>query len=122
MAPNVRATCPTCGDVEAPIDAVTVVVFTDPEKAKRSTYSTSSYVVECPACNSSFSKPANGFIVSVLLRGGAEIVRCEHPAELCEPHVGDPINEDDVIDFHRAINDSETWAAELTKLTEGPNS
>ena len=100
----VRATCPTCGDVELTVDQVRVQVCV--------TNSASTYSFLCPSCSFIVNKDANDSIVESLTSAGSQLVTWSMPAELDEPKVGPRITHDDLLEFHLAL-ESDNWQSEL---------
>ena len=98
----VKATCPTCGDVE--------LAPTELELRLCSTPAASTYVFTCPECDKVIAKPAaDGRIVTLLGSVGVPTVRWDLPAELTETHDGPPLTLDDLIDLRLAL-DSPDWS------------
>src|SRR5919106_3516282 len=80
----VRATCPTCGDVE--------LKPADLELRICSTPAFSIYVFSCTTCDTLVAKPAADHrIVTLLSSVGVPMVRWDLPAELEETHEGPPL-------------------------------
>lgn len=88
----IRASCPTCGDVELTTRDVRVLLCS-------STYE-SSYAFQCPSCHLAVAKPAEPRVVDVLLASGIALTVWHMPAELDEPRSGAPISYDDLLEFH----------------------
>lgn len=88
----IRASCPTCGDVELTTRDVRVLLC--------STTYDSSYAFQCPSCRVAVSKPAEARVVDVLLASGISLSVWHLPAELDEPKAGAPISYDDLLEFH----------------------
>lgn len=88
----IRASCPTCGDVELTNRDVRVLLC--------STTYESSYAFQCPSCRVAVAKPAEPRVVDVLLASGITLSVWHLPAELDEPHAGPPISYDDLLEFH----------------------
>ena len=95
MATVIKASCQDCGDVELRVHDLRVRVCSAVE--------TGSYVFRCPTCQMSVVKPAEPRIVDMLVASGVELVKWELPAELFEDHPGSRITHDDLIDFHRLL-------------------
>jgi hypothetical protein len=104
----VRATCPTCGDIELTVDQVQVQVCV--------TTGSSTYSFLCPACAFIVNKEANDSVVESLTSAGSRLVAWALPAELGEPKVGPRITHDDLLEFHLAL-ESADWQTELAFLT-----
>lgn len=102
----VRASCPTCGDVELSIAEVQVLVC--------SSTSAGSYVFRCPACQFAVSKPAEPNVVDVLVASGVQLSVWQLPAELDETHVGPPIGYDDLLEFHFEL-ERDDWRDRLMR-------
>lgn len=100
MATVIKASCQDCGDVELRVNDLRVRVCTEVEAG--------SYVFRCPTCQMSVVKPAEPRIVDMLVASGVELVTWDLPAELFEVHPGPPITHDDLIDFHRILQD-DSW-------------
>lgn len=88
----IRASCPTCGDVELTTNDVRVLLCS-------STYE-SSYAFQCPTCRLAVTKPAEPRVVDVLLASGIALTVWHMPAELEEVHTGTAISYDDLLEFH----------------------
>lgn len=88
----IRASCPTCGDVELTTRDVRVLLC--------STTYESTYAFQCPSCRVSVSKPAEARVVDVLLASGISLSVWHMPAELDEPKSGPRITYDDLLEFH----------------------
>ena len=92
---TIRASCPTCGDVELTSRDVTVRVCAADNQG--------SYAFRCPDCELAVSKLADPKIVDLLVSSGVRLAVWHLPAELGESHGGAPITYDDLLDFHYAI-------------------
>ena len=92
---TVRASCPSCGDVELISWDLTVHVCADDNSG--------SYSFRCPECEMAVAKPADSKIVDLLVSSGVRLAVWHRPAELDEAHSGAPITYDDLLDFHYAI-------------------
>jgi len=103
----VRATCPTCGDVELDIANVQVQLCVS---TNASTYS-----FLCPTCRLIVNKEATDIIVESLTKAGSRVVAWSLPAELSEPKIGPPICHDDLLEFHLAL-ERDSWEQELAAL------
>jgi len=100
MATVIKASCQECGDVELGVSELRVRVCTSDTQG--------TYVFRCPSCQMSVTKPAEPRIVDLLVASGVELIEWQLPAELFEPHRGEPITHDDLIDFHRLLQ-SDGW-------------
>ena len=103
----VRATCPTCGDVELNVDQVQVQVCVTNAQA--------TYSFLCPVCSLIVNKEATDSIVESLTSAGSRLLAWSLPAELHEPKVGPKISHDDLLEFHLAV-ESADWERELALL------
>jgi len=88
---TIKATCPTCGEVELTSPDVSLMVCP--------TAPLSYYSFTCPSCRDTIRKPADEHIVSLLVSGGVHAETWVVPAEAFESHSGSAINYDDLLDF-----------------------
>ena len=101
METIVKATCPSCGDVE--------LTPADLELRVCSTPVASTYHFTCTRCESVIVKPAaDPRIVTLLASVGVPTVHWDLPAELLEAHEGPALTLDDLIDLRLAL-ESENW-------------
>jgi len=114
----IKATCPSCGDVELSRDQVQLVVH---PLADRSFYG-----FTCTLCGDSVRKPAGDEVVRLLTMGGVVAERVVVPAEALEAHAGAPISADDVLDFAvwlaGASHVAEAAGARLFRRLDGSSS
>jgi hypothetical protein len=89
---TIRASCPTCGDVELTTRDVQVRIC--------STNNVGAYLFSCPDCQMAVTKPADPRIVDLLVSSGVRLSVWQLPAELSEPREGPPISYDDLLEFH----------------------
>ena len=108
---TIRATCTDCGDVELTSDDVVVRVCVDDGRG--------SYTFRCPGCRMAVAKPAEPRIVELLIASGVRLDRWSLPAELEEARAGEPIDHDDLLDFHRLLTDEGRLTAEMGRLVDG---
>ena len=99
---RIRATCPTCAEVELRGTDVALKVCTQP---KRSFYS-----FTCPACATVVVKPADERVVRLLVSGGLTPEYWEPPAELLERHDGPALGYDDLLEWHLLLESDQFWA------------
>lgn len=99
----IRASCPTCGDVELTTRDVRVLLC--------STTYESSYAFQCPSCRVAVAKPAEARVVDVLLASGISLTVWHMPAELDEAKSGPPITYDDLLEFHFELGGGATVAS-----------
>jgi hypothetical protein len=103
----VRATCPTCGDVELTVHDVSVQICV--------TTGLATYSFLCPACALLVNKEATDTVVESLSVAGSRLTIWTLPAELDEPKVGPRISYDDLLEFHLALEGGQ-WRSELAEL------
>ena len=99
----IKATCPSCGDVELTPQQVRLVTSNLPEG--------SYYSFTCEACGDLVRKPAGAEVVRLLRVGGVVVERVHVPAEALEEHAGPPLTWDDVLDFEIWLQNATTIAA-----------
>jgi len=88
----VRASCPSCGDVELPGTGL---------KARLcETTGEGSYTFTCPECATVVVKPADKRLLDLLVASGIALISWSLPGELAESHEGEPISYDDILAFH----------------------
>lgn len=107
---TIKASCPTCGDVELTTRDVQVRLC--------STTNEGSYSFRCPACRLAVAKPAEPRIVDVLVASGVRLTVWQMPAELDEAHSGAPVTYDDLLQFHFDLKDDD-WFERLTGTLAG---
>jgi hypothetical protein len=93
----VRASCPTCSEVEVRGEDFTIRCCIETMR--------SMYRFRCPRCASWTVKDAGPGVITLLLRAGARVERWRQPLELDERPGRNvaPLTEDDLIDFHEAL-------------------
>jgi hypothetical protein len=106
---TIRASCPSCGDVDLTVRDVSVRVCANDHSG--------SYHFRCPACEMAVAKHAEPNVVELLVSSGVTMAVWQLPAELWEPRVGEPISHDDLLDFH-AILAEENWFDRLASLVD----
>lgn len=106
---TIRASCPTCGDVELTSKDVTVLVCV--------TNNEGSYAFQCPSCRLAVSKNAEPKIVDLLVSSGVKMSVWQLPAELDEPRKGEAISYDDLLEFHFELQ-QEDFMQKLTASLE----
>lgn len=94
---TVRASCPSCGDVETTTRAVQVL--------RCSTTGAAAYAFVCPDCRLRVAKEATEHVVAILVDAGVPLVSWEMPAELDEPKAGARVTHDDLLAFHFALQE-----------------
>jgi uncharacterized Zn finger protein len=103
---TIKASCPTCGDVELTPAQLRLVVANVTAR--------SFYAFHCATCVSEVRKPADEEIVALLVSGGVRAERWTIPAEALEVRDGDRISYDDVLDFALALDRVDTLTALLS--------
>ena len=106
LVATIRASCPTCGDVELTSRDVSVQVCASNNQG--------SYAFRCPQCAVAVSKMAEQRIVDLLVSSGVRLSVWSLPAELDEPRAGDPLDYDDLLEFHRLLQE-DGWFERLTE-------
>lgn len=110
---TIRASCPTCGDVELTTGDVRVLLC--------STTNEGSYAFRCPGCRVAVSKPAEPRVVDVLVSSGVRLSVWHLPAELDELKSGEPINYDDLLAFHEELQQDD-WLDRVVTMVSGSGS
>lgn len=100
---TIKASCPSCGDVELTPTQVRLVVC--------SVKSWSYYAFTCPTCQEEIRKPAGRDVVALLISGGVVAEPWSVPAEALEHHEGPVLTYDDVLDFALWLNSADLLAA-----------
>jgi hypothetical protein len=100
---TIKASCPTCGDVELTAHQVRLVVC--------SIRSWSYYAFSCASCLEEVRKPAGRDVVALLISGGVVAEPWAVPAEALERHEGPALGYDDVLDFALWIDSADLVAA-----------
>ncbi|MGH3743888.1 MAG: hypothetical protein ACRDTP_03400 [Mycobacteriales bacterium] len=103
----VRSTCPACGTVDVPPDAVTVLVAGEDVDPL--------YRYTCPQCYAVVEKPTSARAVPMLQSAGARVVLV--PAEFAERagRQGEALADDDLSAFLTALGSSD----DLARLAAG---
>ena len=94
---TIRASCPTCGDVELTTADVRVRVCLNDSHGD--------YRFRCPICHFTVVKGAEARTIDLLVASGVAMDTWTLPAELAEQHRGAPISHDDLLDFHVLLSD-----------------
>ncbi|MEM7273734.1 MAG: hypothetical protein AAF547_11690 [Actinomycetota bacterium] len=108
---TIRASCSDCGDVELTTKDVHVRICDDTNQG--------TYSFRCPHCGMTVVKPAETRTIDLLVASGVSFTTWRLPAELNEPRVGEPINHDDLLDFHDLIQDENRLNAALAEFSKG---
>ena len=107
---TIKATCPGCGEVELTPDDIELRVCTHAPA--------SYYVFDCPTCVTAVQKPADDRVIQLLISGGVRAIVWELPDEILEPHAGEPLTHDDLLDFHLLLQQPD-WMEGLFRVTQG---
>ena len=106
---TIRATCPTCGEVELTPDDIELRVCTHAPA--------SYYVFGCPLCHDPIQKPADDRVIQLLISGGVRALVWELPSEVLENHEGPALTHDDLLDFHLLLEKPD-WFEQLFRVTQ----
>ena len=100
---TIKASCPTCGEVElTPADVALMVCSHAPM---------SYYAFTCPTCTDEVRKPADDHVVSLLVSGGVPAQVWELPAEALEVKAGPALSYDDLLDFALRLAETDLLAS-----------
>lgn len=118
---RIRATCPSCGEIELrPADVVLRRVV----DALGEVTDGSCYRFSCPDCAELVEKPADERIASLLTTGGVPTEDVEHAATVDtrplhpeDPPAGPRLTCDDLLDLHLLLQDDPTWFDRLLATT-----
>lgn len=105
---TIKASCPSCGEVELTSQDVTLMVCSYAPQ--------SYYTFVCPKCSADIRKPADDHVVSLLMSGGVKAEVWELPAEALEVHTGPALTYDDLLDFALQLGSSDLVAAAAAEL------
>lgn len=105
---TIRATCPTCGDVELSSDDMQVLVCSSDQSA--------AYSFQCPECLVMITKPTDHRVVDVLVSSGVALRSWDIPAEVTEIHSGPPVSWDEILEFHLLLNEPGNLERALSAL------
>lgn len=109
---TIRASCDTCGDVEFAAAQVSVHA---PEDGGPGTYT-----FTCPHCRDRVARSADRPTLDLLIAAGVRLTTWSHPAELSERELVDhePITHDELVEFHRLVEDDDALAAALEGIDD----
>jgi len=105
----IRATCPTCADVELTTDDVRLRVCTDTSDRR--------YVFECPRCLTPRSAGIDEAGAELLVQAGVELIWWNLPEELTDDKDGPKLTHDDLLAFHQFLADDDSISAALDTIT-----
>ena len=106
---TIRASCPSCGDVDLTVRDVSVRVCANDHSG--------SYNFRCPECEMAIAKHAEPNVVELLVSSGVKMAVWQLPAELFETRIGPPISHDDLLDFHHLLADA-SWFERLAAMVD----
>ena len=104
---TIRATCPTCGEVELTPDDIELRVCTHSPA--------SYYQFSCPLCSEQVQKPADDRVVQLLISGGVSATVWELPEEANETRSGPVFTFDDLLDLHLLLEEPD-WFDRLRQV------
>ncbi len=107
---TIRATCPSCGDVELTTADVKVRVCLDDDRGE--------YSFRCPVCSMTVVKAAEHRTIDLLVASGVHMDTWTLPEELYETKSGAPISHDDIIDFHSQLHNDNVLVEALQDLKD----
>ena len=99
---TIKASCPTCGEVELTPDDVSLMVCSHAPL--------SYYAFTCLTCLHEIRKPADEHVVALLVSGGVPAQVWGLPAEALEEHVGPQLTYDDLLDFALQLSTTDLLA------------
>ncbi|MDP9101643.1 MAG: hypothetical protein M3N21_05800 [Actinomycetota bacterium] len=100
---TIKASCPTCGEVELTTADVSLMVCSHAPL--------SYYAFTCPTCEGHVRKPADEHVVSLLVSGGVPAQVWDLPGEALETKDGPLLTYDDLLDFALQLGSSDLLAA-----------
>ncbi len=106
---TIKATCPSCGDVDLKPHDITVLL------APAAGWAT--YEFACPQCQDRVTKSADDEVVTLLRGAGVRVEKLHIPAEALELHLGPPLASDDLIDFGLRLSATDRLVAVLAQET-----
>jgi predicted RNA-binding Zn-ribbon protein involved in translation (DUF1610 family) len=121
---RIRASCPSCGEVDLqPMDVTLRVIRRDDGNVGPG----SNYRFSCPDCEQMVTKPADDRIAQLLTTGGVPVEdpdedathRASHASGTPHPETppaGPPLTHDDLLDLHLLL-EREDWFERLASLT-----
>ena len=108
----VRASCPSCGDVELPGTGLQARVCV--------TTGEGSYAFTCPECETVIVKPADQRLLDLLVASGIVLTSWSLPSEFAESHNGDPISYDDILAFHDLLATDDWFSVVEALVADDP--
>lgn len=116
---TIRATCPTCGEVDlTPKQIVLTVIRAEEAPVGPDSH----YAFTCPSCTDRVEKPADERIAHLLTTGGVNVSVLDEPGERLPAHPESPpdgpvLTRDDLLDLHELLAD-DRWFEDLLALTD----
>lgn len=101
---SIRATCPSCGDVDLVISQIHAQLCVTDNRG--------SYSFSCPGCSSAVSKSAEPGVVDLLVSAGVDLTVWERPSDADEVREHPVFTWDDVLAFHEAL-EQDDWFDKL---------
>lgn len=105
---RIRASCPTCGDVELTTAEMAVRV-NGPDGSGE-------YRFVCPVCASPVEKLAERHTVDLLLASGVHEVGDDEPVESIVSAESRPLTHDDLLEFHELLCDEDQLSQAVAQL------
>ena len=109
---RIRASCPSCGDVELTVDDVLIRTWAEAGQGE--------YQFDCPICTRLIVKTAESQTLDLLAASGVEVLSPVLTSPAIE-HLDAPVGSlthDDLLDFHLHLADDEALTAALDDLVE----
>ncbi len=105
---EIRATCETCGDLQLGVDDLTLRLCVDTAVGE--------FHFTCAECSKVTAQSVSGPTFDLLQAAGVSCDEWNLPQELFEQRSGPRITHDDLLEFHGALNDDESFAAAMDSL------
>lgn len=113
---RIRATCPSCGEIELRPEDIQLDIVRD---RAGEVGDGSAYRFDCPTCLQQVEKPADERIARLLATGGVSIaintLDEPLPGHPESPPEGPALTSDDLLDFHQLL-ETESWFGALEAL------
>ena len=106
---TIKASCPSCGDVDLTPRQLRLVVATKPGM--------SYYSFSCTRCRDTVQRPAGDDVVRILVSGGVRPEPWDVPAEVLEQHDGPALTYDDLLDLALALHRMDRLVVALAPST-----
>ena len=112
---RIRASCPSCGEVDLRPDDVVLHVVRAPDGVVSDG---SEYRFHCPSCADEVAKPADERIAQLLATGGVAVAETvpELPPHPEMPGDGPALTHDDLLDLHLTL-ETDGWFESLLRCT-----